>query len=233
MFHYLQGHPQIKTGNKKELHFFDQAKYFKDNKGELTIYDSWFPERDKAEYFLFGEATPIYSYWEQAAERIWHYNKNMKFILILRNPITRAFSHWNMEYKRKRDKKPFSYAIRNEASRSRESLPEQHRIYSYTDRGFYTEQIRRLLRFFPKEQLLIIKYDEFLHMPEASLTKVADFLKIMDGWKFSAQKHNQIPYYQSISADDWAYLRDIFFYEIKSLEKLTGWDCTDWLEQRT
>ncbi|MGB7755383.1 MAG: hypothetical protein WBL23_04905, partial [Salinisphaera sp.] len=97
---------------------------------------------------VFGEATPIYMYWHDAPRRMWEYNPNMKLIVVLRNPIDRAFSHWNMEKSRNAESLSFWDAIQNEEPRCKEALPYQHRTYSYVDRGFYLEQLRRLWRYF-------------------------------------------------------------------------------------
>ena len=72
----------------------------------------------------------------------------MRLIVILRNPIERAYSHWAMEHRRGNDPLPFNLALEQEDARCREALPLQHRVFSYVDRGFYSAQLRRLWRFF-------------------------------------------------------------------------------------
>lgn len=62
-------------------------------------------------------------YWQDAPRRIWQYNPNMKLIFILRNPIDRAYSHWNMAYVRWAESLPFLQAIRSENVRRRETCP--------------------------------------------------------------------------------------------------------------
>ena len=63
----------------------------------IAISRLWMPIK------LWGEATPISLYWDPAAERIWRYNSAMRLIVILRNPIERAYSHWAMEHRRGND----------------------------------------------------------------------------------------------------------------------------------
>ena len=75
----------------------------------------------------------------------------MRLIVILRNPIERAYSHWAMEHRRGNDQLPFALALEQEEARCREALPFQHRVFSYVDRGFYSAQLRRLWRFFGRE----------------------------------------------------------------------------------
>ena len=88
-------------------------------------------------------------YWNQAIERIYEYNPKIKLILILRNPINRAFSHWNMERDRNRENRSFWDSINEEKSRLLSSDYTQHRTFSYLDRGFYSIQIKKINKYFP------------------------------------------------------------------------------------
>jgi len=90
-------------------------------------------------------------YWQNAPKRIWQYNPEMKIIIILRNPIERAFSHWNMERSRNAEHLSFWDAINTEKLRCQETLPLQNRVYSYIDRGFYIKQLENIWRYFPKK----------------------------------------------------------------------------------
>jgi hypothetical protein len=124
---YLKEHPQICMAEQKEVHFFDNEDLFRHKKPAYDIYHSAFSP--KVSHKLLGEATPIYMYWYSAPLRIWKYNHSMKLIILLRNPIDRAYSHWNMERVRNTDCVSFWEAIQSEQKRCRESLPYQHRVY--------------------------------------------------------------------------------------------------------
>ena len=160
---YLRGHPQLFLPEQKELHHFDdeslawgdQPRHHQRNR---RSYHRSF--RTAPADCHWGEATPIYMYWEAAPERIWRYNPAMRIVVILRNPIERAYSHWAMEVGRGADDLSFADALGEEASRCRSALPFQHRVYSYADRGFYSGQLRRLWRFFGEEAVLILKQEE-------------------------------------------------------------------------
>ena len=65
-------------------------------------------------------------YWHNAPRRIWQYNPDIKLIVILRNPIERAYSHWNMERSRNAEKLSFFDAIQSERDRCQEALSYQH-----------------------------------------------------------------------------------------------------------
>jgi hypothetical protein len=79
---------------------------------------------------------------------------------LLRNPIDRAFSHWNMQRDRKLDSLDFLDAVKEEENRAREVYPFQLRKFSYIERGFYSEQMERVFKFFPREHVLVIKFDD-------------------------------------------------------------------------
>ena len=226
--HYLRQHPDVGMPGKKELHFFDNEKKFSKGRTDYKFYESRFRLLGKKR--VFGEATPIYMYWEPAIRRIWEYNPEIKLIAILRNPAERAFSQWNMETSRKWEKKDFMFCIRNETERSRKALPLQHRVYSYIDRGYYSEQIRRLYRYFPKEQLLFVKYDDFVSSQEATLKSIFRFLGIDSAaFRFDPREVHQRPYLRKMTLEERLFLREIYLNDIREVERLLGWDCSEWI----
>jgi hypothetical protein len=228
--YYLRSHSDLALPNVKELHFFDNEELFKGSlTADYTIYHRAFSQDYISK--VAGEVTPIYIYWENALPRIWHYNPHIKLIAVLRNPIDRAYSHWNMERQRKWESNTFMEAILNEYERSRRSLPFQDRVYSYTDRGFYTQQIRRLFRFFPKENLLFLKYEELKYNPKEALCKISDFLAIRAFSNVEPVLKHQSKYSEPMSDKAREILYRLYFEEIRALEKLLGWDCGDWLER--
>ena len=72
---------------------------------------------------MTGSVTPIYTYWKPAMERIRDYHPGIKLIVLLRNPIDRAFSHWNMYRERKQEDLGFLEAIAEEPNRMRAARP--------------------------------------------------------------------------------------------------------------
>ena len=224
---YLREHPGLCMADRKETHFFDDEDLFAKRKIPYSKYHSLFSPA--APFKLAGEATPIYMYWQDAPRRIWEYNPDMKIIILLRNPIERAYSHWNMERLRNADSLSFWDAIKNEPDRCRAALPYQHRVYSYIDRGFYAEQIRRIWRFFPKHQVLIMKSEHLKHEPNAALREVCEFLEVEEPATVEVKSVHSRPYARGMSDREREYLRSVFRNEIRNIESLLGWDCDDWL----
>lgn len=225
---YLRTHNDIAMAKVKEVHFFDNEENFKEP-ADYSRYHSNFDSSHSVK--LRGEATPIYMYWYSAPKRIWDYNPEMKFIIILRSPIERAFSHWNMERDRLADSLSFMDAVTTENIRCRDALPLQHRVFSYINRGFYLEQLRRIWHFFPKKQTLILKSQNLRDTPDAALAKVSSFLEIGGFENIEKLDVHSRTYNSKMTDTEFDYLKKIFFYEIKELESTLGWDCSDWLEK--
>jgi hypothetical protein len=142
--------------------------------------------------------------------------------------VERAFSAWNMETKRGNDTVSFREAIDREAERCREALPLPHRVFSYTDRGFYSHQVRRLFHVFGREHCLILLNEELRKKHEPTLRRVFDFLGI-DGSAIppSANVFEQ-EYDGKIDPDLRNRLIDLFYFNVKELERLLDRDLSSW-----
>src|SRR6266850_2345695 len=93
--HYLLSkHPNITMGDQQEMHFFDDDEKFAGGV-DYDLLHRHFPRIGRST--IAGECTPSYLYWKPAAERIWQYNPKIKLLVLLRNPIDRAFAQWNMQ----------------------------------------------------------------------------------------------------------------------------------------
>ena len=168
-------------------------------------------------------------YWKDSPRRMWEYNPDIKVILVLRNPVEQTYSHWNMEFQKGKESLNFSDVIRQEKTRVRSALPLQHRVYSYTDRGFYMRQVYRLWDFFPKEQVLILKYEDMLLNREAFFLKVESFLGLGHRNSHEHVREHVSVYKEKMKESDCQYLIDMFREEIKQIEHELQWDCSDWL----
>src|SRR5438445_2345425 len=223
--YYLKRHPQIALPIKKELHFFDNDELFAGgNVSYEPLHEMFRPGRVGS---IAGENTPIYLYWRPALPRIRDYNAAMKFIVILRNPIERAFSQWNMQRARGIEPLDFMDAVQAEPQRIAESAPKQLRKFSYVDRGRYAEQLERAFRLFPPERFLVIKYEEFRARQRETVEAMFRFLGLSPP-RFRAVEAHDIPYSRKCRDEAREGVRGISQREIGRLETLLGWDCSDW-----
>lgn len=225
---YLRRHHQLQLASTKEVHFFDTDDFFSDPQPDYAWYHSHF--NNTSSTTLSGESTPIYMYWQAAAERIYRYNPSMKIILLLRNPIDRAYSHWNMELQRNAENLSFYEALVSESSRCASSDGKQHRVYSYVDRGFYTRQIARLCSYFPDSNIHITKSEFLLHQPRECLHAICSFLGIAPLEDTSPIRAHSLAYSQPMQDKERIFLHSAFAEEIRSLERMLNWNCDSWLD---
>jgi len=164
IYHFNQ-HPDIFMADH-ELHYFSKNKrYFKNN------YESFF-QFDKK---IVGEKTPCYCYVPKAIERIYDYNPNMKLILFLREPISRAFSQYNMvRYEKNKIDKDFFESLVGNADIQLKNIKANG--YFPLQRGYYIDQIRHILKYFPRENLHITISEEMYANPLEEYNKVFNFL---------------------------------------------------------
>lgn len=222
LFDYLGDYPDIALPRTKELHFFDddaQDWATPDYAG----YHARFPDPAGRPC---GEATPIYAYWPNSLERIAAYNPAMKLILVLRDPVDRAWSHWRMEYARSVEPHPFAWCIRQGRQRLFDAEPwGHHREFSYVERGFYGELAERLLGLFPRDQLLFLTSDDLRANPAATLARVRTFLGLPPAPPPKAREVHvgrDMAYPSELTAEDVAHLQDVYAADARRFAALTG-----------
>src|ERR1700744_5006575 len=177
LFDYLGEEPGLALSREKEVHFFDDEA-MDWARPDYGAYHASFPVADGR---ARGEATPIYLYWPHSLERIAAYNPAMKLIVMLRDPVQRAWSHWKMEYARGAETQPFAWCVRQGRQRLFDAEPwGVHRDLSYVERGFYGEQIARAQALFPRDQLLILRAEDLRADPAAALGRVRGCLGLPD-----------------------------------------------------
>lgn len=175
LYEYLREHPDVALSDVKEAHHFDDESLDWD-RPDHAAYHRRFAATDRP---ARGEVTPIYIYWPNSLERIRSYNPDMRLVLVLRDPVERAWSHWRMERARGVETHDFSWCIREGRSRlAAADPPGFHREFSYVERGFYGRQVERLFGLFPREQVLILTSDELDGAPGAVMARLSDFLGI-------------------------------------------------------
>lgn len=220
LFDYLADDPSYALSKAKEVHFFDDERV----EWSQPDYSSYHACFDWTRPAIRGEATPIYIYWPRALERIARYNPRIKLIVMLRDPIERAWSHWRMETSRGVETNTFSWCIREGRRRLLEGKPwGAHREFSYVERGFYGEQLERALGLFAREQLLLLEADDLRRSPDKVLQSVAAFLHAPAPPSVEAREvHVGVDLGQSLPAIDREFLADIYAADQRRLGKLKG-----------
>jgi len=123
-----------------------------------------------------------------AAKRVAATFPNIKLIVMLRNPVDRAYSHYQMELANKNENLSFEEILLEEPKRLKgeierlsiddkyDSIEYPHRAYLAT--GHYAEYMKKWFEYFPRKQFLIIKNEEFLSDISKGYNKVLNFLNV-------------------------------------------------------
>jgi len=190
LYAYLTAHPAVLGSSIKEVQYF--SKFY--DQGE-DWYLAYFPLELRGGAARLragtrpavGEASATYLFHPRAPERVHNFDPRMRLIAVLRDPVDRAYSHYQMEHRWGREQLSFEDALDREEALA----PELERMVaepgyesqeaidcSYVARGRYAEQLERWLERFPREQLLILTSDELLADPGRSMETVARFLGV-------------------------------------------------------
>ncbi|MGI9062146.1 MAG: sulfotransferase domain-containing protein [Ktedonobacteraceae bacterium] len=193
LYNYLQHHPCIISAARKEVHFFDRRLNL--NKG-LSWYRGHFPTRIERYYacqlrketFVTGEATPEYLFLPHIPQQVVKVLPHVKLIVLLRNPIDRAYSQYQHAVVQGHETRSFEEAITDqEAGLAEEQAhilqdtdyePYTYMQHCYLTRSLYIDQLQRWMSLFSREQFLILKSEEFYADPAVSLKQVLDFLSV-------------------------------------------------------
>jgi hypothetical protein len=213
----------------EEIHFFDNDRLSLNNipKADVSEYYSKFPVTPQTK--IIGEVSPRYMYWPGVPQRVFLHAPEIKWIILLRDPVKRAYSSWNMCHQMGWDTATFEEAIELEEERCQTAAPYPRRVFSYLDRGFYSHQLKRMFMLFPRSQFYIEKSDRLKIEPQAVLEEIAEFLGVEPDFNLGNNTTYHARRYSSpIKQKTEAKLYEYYHWEIKQLESLLGWDCTDW-----
>jgi len=181
LFFYLKRHPRIVLGENKEVHFFDQH-YARG----IEWYRQQLPPLSRAQGALTGDFTPLYLFHPRAAERMAKHFPAARVIVLLRNPVDRAFSHFHHVVRQGLEPRSFATALREEPAIVERELEriaaDEHYFstelqrYSYLSRGHYAEQLERLFRSYPREQVLVLQSEPLFTDAQRVLERIYRFL---------------------------------------------------------
>lgn len=182
LYYYLGKHPQILPAIKKEIHFFNE-----NIERGLDWYLSHFPPIPKESIFLTGEASPWYLGSLGVEKKVALLFPNVKFIVILRNPILRSFSQYQMQFKFGVEQRSFAEVISSEIEslKNLSSPSEVDSNYWHTEKGYllfglYFYFIEKWMAVFPREHFLILRSEDFYANPADTLSQVFEFLGVPD-----------------------------------------------------
>src|SRR5437773_349738 len=108
------------------------------------------------------------------------------------------------------------------------SPPTEARRFAYVDRGFYAQQLERLFRFFPREQVKVVKFEAFKDKQRETLASIFSFLGVEPLRSVRSKDRNIVPYERAMNWEERVFLYNLFAQDIANVERMLGWDCSDW-----
>ncbi|MGI8784424.1 MAG: sulfotransferase domain-containing protein [Acidobacteriota bacterium] len=208
LYAYLIQHPGVRPATKKEVHYFDARYSYR----SVDWYRSFFPVSNPdlspagsgATHQLAGEATPYYMFHPCVPRRVAATLPDVKLLAILRNPVDRAYSHYHMAVRARRETLSFEDAIEAEAERldgevERLLADDRYRsrvhcFNSYLARGLYVDQLVRWATFFARERMLILTAADLRAAPAGTVRKALDFLELPHSEFDFAESYNTRQY---------------------------------------
>ncbi len=178
LFKYLNDHPQVCMPKQKEIGFFAIDEVFKKGK---KWYEASFPKAisNFPEKIIRGEVSPQYMFTIQAPLRIHMNYPDAKIIMILRNPIDRAFSAYRMLSNRKEINVSFSKATESFIRiNKRKELFEDFSTVNFLEAGHYSLILKKYMDLFPRKNILVVFTEDLNSQPEILMQRIFNFLSI-------------------------------------------------------
>ena len=222
---YLDQHPQLCFGKSKEVHYFVEDRFYTQGPSYLEPF-----------YSNCGEARPALSYVHmlpssEAPKRVFNYNPEARFIVVLRNPIDRAYSAFWFARARgwEKDEISFMQSKEYEAHRLKGSYTERYEL-AYFRNGLYYEHLSNWLSHFSQDRFHFILSDELHHDPGSVLKDVCEFLGLASYDFETSRKAN------SAAQPKWKGLNRFLLNKenplIRSVGKLTPQRVRLWLRKK-
>ena len=184
LYDLLSRHPYVEPAAKKELHYFD---ILADEESTEWYRRCFPPPRWKdGRRTITGEATP---YWDKhrVPERIAKVLPQARLIVLLRNPVDRAYSDYQQARRKGREPLTFEEAIEAEK-------PQTPARRKYLGRSTYADHLLRWSEYFGEKQMLVLKSEDFFERTQDTLECVLNFLGLSN-WELEAsEKRNKGKY---------------------------------------
>lgn len=246
-FHHLAQHPRIQPPGEKEVCYFHKDALYERG---MDWYHRQFPAANRWSNALTFEASPAYLYYPGVAERIARYAPRMKLIAMLRDPVLRAYSAWNMHRQlREKSWDVVLHRLSTQPEHVRAAMLEYYDSLAGGDftatvrllierisddrvepgllkRGFYARQLADYRRHFPADQMLVLESARCRENLSAELDRVADFLGIERvAWSklpVEAEKNHAREYAAPMPEEARALLADLYRQPNEDLFALLG-----------
>lgn len=182
LFKYLKPHPNFRKPKQKELHYFDlhydkQHEWYAKQFPRVSMFNKHAATMDASTGYLVIPA---------AAKRAHALLPDATIVAILRNPVSRAISHYKHNIRRGRIQGSFEQTLNKAdstiqaalASTPKEQLGIEYFQSSYKLGGQYAEHLQRWLEYYPASQIRVFHAESFFNAPQPVVDKLTDDLSI-------------------------------------------------------
>ena len=224
LHNYLTQHPGVIAPLRKEVHYFDlnygrgeawyRAHFGRQGEPGLNL--------DSSPYYLFHPAVP---------RRMRELLPDVRLIVLLRDPVRRAYSHYWHERDKGQEELSFEAAIDAEPERlgrvaellasGELERSREHQRHSYLARGRYAEQLERWFATYPRERIRVLRFEDFVQDPLAALNGTLEFLGLPPAASVRLEARNARRY-PPMQEATMARLREYFEPHNRRLEALLG-----------
>ena len=179
LYDILRQHPDIYIPAFKEPHFFDIPENYKN--GIEWYKRNYFRNANKK---IIADFTPSYFFEKEAPKRIFkNLGRDMKFLVVFRNPVDRAYSHYLHSKRDDHESENFEKSLELEVSRLKKHENQSDYLsylrHSYVHQGLYAQMINRYLQYFSLDNFLFIHFEnELLQERELTIKRILEFLEI-------------------------------------------------------
>ncbi len=211
LYNYVLDHPGVVPlfpGRQhiKGVHYYDTGYAH-----GLSWYRSHFPLEVRGRHLarrdlrpaMCGEASPYYLFHPLAAERLAHDYPDVPIIVVLRDPVERAYSHFKERTHHRGETLSLGEALDAEPDRLRGEadrivaeegyVSAEHENHSYLAQGRYLDMLPRWFKFFPREQIHVAVSEEFYADPDRHVNEVWKFLGLPPRRLQNRTHYNYLP----------------------------------------
>jgi hypothetical protein len=122
-----------------------------------------------------GECSTSYLYSDAAAESIHAFNSDSKILIMLRNPLERAYSHYLMAVQMGLESNEFLSAFKRDMNKADKGWGVSE---LYFELGQYSQQLKRFLKVFPENQIKVVLFEDWIQQPKETQESICKFLNV-------------------------------------------------------
>ncbi len=191
LYHYLRQHPQVFLPQRKELHYFSfphlsrlvagpgDDSILATSSSTLEGYRAYFADvgGEKA----IGDISPSYfHYADEVAPEIRRALGAPKIIVMLRDPVQKAFSQYMHLVRDAREDLSFPQALHAERERIERGYSA---MWRYAESSLFTRRTQRYMDEFGRDRVKVVLFDDLTRDPERTVEEIFAFLEVDPGVK--------------------------------------------------